>query len=41
MGTQRIVSHQLLSNLLGESRVEPASDVNLRKLLVFAYIVFF
>jgi hypothetical protein len=41
VGAQRVVRHQLLSDLFRESGIDPTSDVNRRKLLVLAFIVCF
>ena len=39
MGAQGVMSHQLLSHLPGERRLQPASDVDRRQLLALAFVV--
>src|SRR5579872_5499869 len=39
MRTERVVRHELLGNLLGESRIESASDINRRELLMLPLII--
>ncbi len=41
MCAQRIISHELLSDLLSERPVQTAGDVNGREFLVLAFVVDF
>ena len=41
MRAQRVMGHQLLSDLFRERRIEPASDVDRRQFLVLALVIGF
>ena len=41
MRAKRVMSRQLLGDLFGKRRIQPASDINRRQLLVLALVISF